>query len=169
MSELIGVSIGNRPVISMPALVRPSSLAGLLVSSTTRRQPSISSIRDCHAVVALVVVKAERGVGVDRVEARVLQLVGPQLVGEANAATFLRKIKDDAAAGLLQPRQRQFQLIAAIAPARTEHVAGQASGMDAAPAPVSSGPGADDHRNRILAERIAEHDKARRTPQLSGT
>ena len=88
-------------------------------------------MRDRDAVVALVIVEAERGVGVDRIEAGVLKLVGAHLVGEADAAAFLREIKDDAAAGLLQPRQRKPELVAAIAAPRAEHVAGEAGRMDA--------------------------------------
>ena len=45
LSALIGVSSGMRPVISIPALARPSSLAGLLVSRMTRVAPSIWSMR----------------------------------------------------------------------------------------------------------------------------
>ena len=51
-----------------------------------------------NAVVALVVIEAERGVGIDRVEAVVLHLIGAHLVGEAKAAAFLRQIQNDAAA-----------------------------------------------------------------------
>jgi hypothetical protein len=49
-------------------------------------------------VIALVVRKAERGIGVDGVEAIVLKLICSHLVGETKSATFLRQIKDDAAA-----------------------------------------------------------------------
>ena len=51
------------------------------------------------AVVALVVGEAEPLVGVDRVEPAVLQRVGAELVGEADAAAFLAQVEQDPAAG----------------------------------------------------------------------
>src|SRR5262249_55637110 len=53
------------------------------------------------AVVALVVVEAERGVGVDRVETLVLELIGAHLVDKSDAAPFLLEIEDHAATGLV--------------------------------------------------------------------
>ena len=44
------------------------------------------------AVVALIIVEAERGVGVEGVEAVILQLICPHLVGEAKSAALLRQI-----------------------------------------------------------------------------
>ncbi len=46
----------------------------------------------------LVGVEAQLLVGVERVEAGILQLVGAQLVDEADAAAFLREIEQHAAA-----------------------------------------------------------------------
>ncbi len=80
-------------------------------------------------VVALVVVEAERGVGVDRVEPAVLKFVGAHLVDQAEATPFLVEVEDDAAAGGLEPLERELQLVAAVAATRAEHVAGQAGGM----------------------------------------
>src|ERR1043166_1675189 len=79
------------------------------------------------AVIALVVVEAKRGVGLDRIEARILQRIGADLVGKPEAAAFLLEIEDDAAALFIQPRQRKPKLIAAVATARAEHIAGEAS------------------------------------------
>ena len=81
------------------------------------------------AVIALVVVEAERCVGIQRVETFVLQLVGPHLVGEPQPATLLFEIQDDATPLFLEPDDRQSELIAAIATPRTEYIPGQASRM----------------------------------------
>ena len=116
---------------------------------------------DRHAIVALVVVEAERGVGIDRVEACVLQLVGPHLVGKTDATALLGEIEDHATARFVEPRQRQLELIAAIAAAGAEHVAGQACRMDANRHRLRQVGRTDDHRDRVIAERIAEHDEAR--------
>ena len=62
------------------------------------RTPSSRQNLDAHAVVALIGLEAEALVGLDRVEPFVLQLVGADLVGEADAAAFLVEIEQDAAA-----------------------------------------------------------------------
>ena len=51
-------------------------------------------------IIALVVGKAQPAVGVDRVEPAILQRIGAQLVGEADAAPFLAQVEQHAAAGL---------------------------------------------------------------------
>ena len=68
----------------------------------------------------------ELEVGVDGVEALLLQLVGPQLVQQADAAALLREVEQDALALLLDAQQRVLELLAAVAAQRVEHVAGQA-------------------------------------------
>jgi hypothetical protein len=57
----------------MPAFVRPWSLAGLLVSSDPRAVQHPEHVCG-DAVIALIVIEAECGVGVERVEAVVLRL-----------------------------------------------------------------------------------------------
>src|ERR1051326_1383240 len=101
-----------------------------------------------NAVVALVVVEAEGGVGVDRVEALILELISAHLVDEPDAAPFLLEIEDHAAAGLVEPRQRELELVAAVAAARAEHVAGEAGRMQP-------------HRHRLGKNRLANHDRDR--------
>src|SRR6266851_4023678 len=100
-----------RLTISMPAFVRSSSLARLLVSSTIRVQLSI--------------VKAECGVGVEGVEAVVLQLICSHLVGETKPAAFLRQIENDAAAEVFEQRHSEPKLVPAVPAPRAEHVARQ--------------------------------------------
>jgi len=67
------------------------------------------------AIVTFIVVESERGVGVDRIETLVLQLVRPHLVGETEPASFLRHIEDDTATEVFELRQSQPKLISAIA------------------------------------------------------
>src|SRR5215471_4619930 len=81
------------------------------------------------AVIAFVVVEAQHGVGVDGIETVVLQLIGADLVGEAEAAALLLQVKNDPTAMLLELRKRQAKLIAAVASPRAEHVSRQASRM----------------------------------------
>jgi hypothetical protein len=49
-------------------------------------------------VVAFIIVEAKNAVGVDCVESCILQLISSTLVGQAEAATFLHKVKHDAPA-----------------------------------------------------------------------
>src|SRR5205814_2752953 len=65
------------------------------------------------AIIALVIVEPERCVGVDRIETRVLQLIGAHLVGKAKPAPFLLEVNDDAAAQFIEARQCQAELVAA--------------------------------------------------------
>ena len=84
----------------MPAAVRLDVFAGLFVSSATRPTPRSWRIAAPTRVVAVVDRQAELDVGVDGVEALVLQLVGPQLVGDADApALVAAQVDDDAGAG----------------------------------------------------------------------
>src|SRR5260370_35353284 len=57
-------------------------------------------------VAALVGVEAELLVGVYRVETGILELVGAQLVDKTDATAFLGEIKQHAAAGLCDRRDR---------------------------------------------------------------
>ena len=83
------------------------------------------------AVVADVGREAELLVGRDGVVALVLQLVGLQLVDEADAAALLQEVEEHAAAGLDDLLHRELELLAAVAARRAEDVAGQALRVDA--------------------------------------
>ena len=122
-----------------------------------------------HAIVALVVVETERGVGVDRIEAGVLQLVGPHLVGEAEAAAFLREIEDDAAAGLLsrasaswswspQSQRREPN----TSPVRHAEWMRTGTGFDRSGVPTITATGSSPNASRNTTKRV-------RTPEFSGT
>src|SRR4029077_17144203 len=108
------------------------------------------------AVVPLVVVEAERGIGVDGIEALILQRIGAHLVGEPEAAPFLLEIKNNAAALFVEPLGREAELVTTVAAARSEHVAGKKRRMQ----PHRDGLGkirlADDHGDGAAADSIAE-------------
>ncbi len=98
------------------------------------------------AEVALVLREADDLVGVDRVQALILQAIGAQLVGKADAAPFLRQVQQHAAALRVDRCHAAPQLLAAVAAQAAEQVAGEAGGMQA-------------HRHRVLPLRgIADHD-----------
>ena len=105
-------------------------------------QPEVDQDLRADAVVAQVGGQAELEVRVDGVEAVLLELVGAQLVEQADAATLLREVEEHAAALVLDPLQRVVELLAAVAAQRVEDVAGQALRVHAdqhvAPRPRSS-------------------------------
>jgi hypothetical protein len=82
-------------------------------------------------VVAGVVFEAELAVGFHSVEATVLKLVGFDLVNQADAPAFLRKIKEHAGRFFGDLIEREFELGAAIAALRSEDVSREALGVDA--------------------------------------
>ena len=86
--------------------------------------------RGC-GVVAGVDRQAERDVRVDGVEPAVLQRVRADLVVQADAATLVTQVEDDAALLARDRLERRLQLLAAVAAQRAEHVAGQTLGVQA--------------------------------------
>src|SRR5690606_42077523 len=76
-----------------------------------------------RAVVAVIHLEAEGLVGLDRVHPPLLQLVGAKLVQQPDAAPLLLHVEDHAPALPLYLLHGHGQLIAAVAPHRTEYVA----------------------------------------------
>ena len=100
-----------------------------------------------HLEVTLVHPEAQRVVGIQGVQPRILPPVGAQLVGDADAPPFLRQVQHDAAAVLRQPLHRAAQLIAAVTAQAAKEIARQARGMQP-----------DPHRFLAVEVRIADDD-----------
>ena len=81
-------------------------------------------------VLPLIGLVAERQVGVDRVQALVLEVVGPQLVPQPNAAALLAQVDQNAGTLLSDAFDRQVELLPTIAAQGTEHIPCEALGMD---------------------------------------
>ena len=81
---------------------------------------------DADAVVARIGFVTEREVRFDGVEALVLQRVGFDLFGDADAPPLLRQVNEHASAFALDHIERHVQLVAAIAAERFEQIAGKA-------------------------------------------
>ena len=95
------------------------------------------------AVVAGVRGQAQLEVGVDGVVAGVLQLIGLQLVQQADAAALVTAHVEHHAAALAgDHRHRGVELGTAVTPTGTEHVAGEALRVHAHEHVVPVGPGA---------------------------
>src|SRR4051812_11524916 len=82
-------------------------------------------------VIALVVGESEAAVGVDGVEAAILQRIGAELVRKADSAAFLAQIEQQSTARRADDAQRLLELRSAIAFQRAEYVAGQALAVQA--------------------------------------
>src|SRR4051795_12505639 len=103
-------------------------LLGLVGGLGEQREPADAE-RGEHlrrrAVVPLVLAAAETHVGLERVQAPLLQGVGIELRVETDAATFLPQVEQEAADGA-DPLEGLPELRTAVAPLAAEHVAGQA-------------------------------------------
>ena len=97
-------------------------------------------------IVALVGFEAEMMIGFNGVVPGVLELIGLQLIHQADAPSFLKLIDQDSGAAFGNSFQREVELIAAIAAAGPEHIAGQALGMDA-------------QQGRLFGNRIPHHER----------
>lgn len=76
-------------------------------------------------IAAFVVAEAQHLVGVDGIQAVVLQVVGPQLVGQTDTPPFLGEVQQNAATAFGDGGHAAAQLLAAIAAQAAEQVAGE--------------------------------------------
>ena len=99
-------------------------MSGLLVMSLhTRETPRSLQHLGIHAVVPTVIRVADLAVRVHRVKTLFLQVVGGDLVEDADAASLVRRVVDDhALARLIHQTHRLLELCATIAAERAEHV-----------------------------------------------
>ena len=138
----------------------PVSLLRVVREDADRRQPEVGEDLDADPVLARVGGEAELEVRLDRVEALLLQLVGLQLVQQADAAALLRHVEEHAALLGADPRERELELLAAVAAQRVEDVAGEALGVDAHEHVLLALDLAADERDVVLAgQRLAERDR----------
>ena len=133
-----------------PVALQPADLLRVVGEDADARQPEVDQDLRADAVVAQVDRQAELEVGVDRVQALVLEVVGAQLVQQADPAALLGEVEQDAGALALDHRQRRLELLAAIAAQRVEDVAGQALGVDAHEHVVDARDVALDQRDVVL-------------------
>src|SRR5437870_6002484 len=76
--------------------------------------------------------KTKRAVRIDRVETVILKVVRRNLVDDADAPSFLGEVQEDAFGRPPESLQCGIQLLAAVAPLRTEYIAGHAFELRAA-------------------------------------
>ncbi len=120
--DLDGLAPGDAQAVAL----QRDDLLGVVGHDADRRQAEIGEDLRAGAVVAQVRREAELHVGLDGVEALLLERVGLELVDEADAAALLAHVQDDAGALRLDAPQRLRKLLAAVAAQRAEGVAGEA-------------------------------------------
>ena len=90
------------------------------------RQAQVLEDLQADAVVARVGAVAQGEVGLDGVEPLVLEVVGPDLLDQADAPPLLRQVDQGADPLVADHRQGHVELVAAVAAQRVEQVAGEA-------------------------------------------
>ena len=113
-------------------------------------QAEVDQDLGADAVVAQVGGEPELQVRVDGVEALLLELVGAQLVQQADPAALLGEVQQDARALALDHRHRRLELLAAVAAQRVEDVTGEALGVDSDQHVLDAPHVALDHRDVVL-------------------
>ena len=90
MCGLAGIWCGTRSATSNSRSFQSRNLVGIV----GQQSDSVDAERPQHRrrmpIIALVIGEAEPPVGIDGVEPAVLERIGAELVGEADAAAFLR-------------------------------------------------------------------------------
>ena len=133
-------------------------------------QAEVAEDLGADPVVAEVGGQAELEVGLDRVGALLLELVGAELVEQPDPAPLLGEVEEDAPALLLDHRERRRELLAAVAAHAVEDVAGEALAVDADEDLLGAVDLALDHRDvvfvvdeRAIADRgeVAERGRQR--------
>ena len=109
----------------------PGRLLRVVRQDANRRQAEIGEDLVADPPVARIGGEAEGEVRLDGVEALLLELVGLQLVQQADPAPFLRHVEEHSSFLRSDSLQRELELLAAVAFERVEDVAGQALRMDA--------------------------------------
>ena len=130
-SGLGGWSEGTRSTMSRPKPSRPPYFMGLLVMSRMVVTPRSTRIWAPMPYSRLSTGQAQLQVGVDGVVALLLEVVGPELVGQADAPALVApQVDDDPVPSSAMSRSASWQLGPAVAAQRAEDVAGQALGVD---------------------------------------
>ena len=103
--------VGDREPVALEA----EDLLRVVGEDPDARQPEVDQDLGADPVVAEVGGQAELQVGVDGVEALLLELVGAQLVEQADPAALLGEVEQDAPALAARSSPARLELLAAVA------------------------------------------------------
>jgi hypothetical protein len=107
-----------------PETLEAGDLLGVVRQQSHLVNPEVGENLRTDAVIALIGREPEQHVGFDRIGAAVLQCIGAQLVGEADAAAFLMQIEQHAAAFFGNRGECRLALRGTIAADRVQRIAG---------------------------------------------
>src|SRR2546426_953207 len=110
--DLDGYALGDVKTVSL----EPDDLLRIVGQELQVLDPEVHENLSADAVVAKVGVEAQRGVGLDRVLALVLKLVGAHLVEQPDPAPLLPHVDEDPAPFGLDPGESLVELKPAVAP-----------------------------------------------------
>ncbi len=129
--------------------------------------------RQADGVVAHVRREAQTLVGLHRIGAAILQLIGADLVQQADATALLPQVEQHAAPFGRDGLQRGLQLCTTVAAQAEQRVTGQAFGMQTAQHRLAVRHIAHRQRNmllaRILVEKSMHGEHAERRRQFGGS
>src|SRR5262245_6077757 len=107
----VGRDLQGHPLDDMqPVAFQPGALRRVVGEQAQVLHPEIDEDLGADPVVTQISLEAQQVVRFDRVFTLVLQLVGPDLVVETDAASFLTKVDDDASSLTLNDRERLVEL-----------------------------------------------------------
>jgi hypothetical protein len=92
--------------------------------------PKVPEYLDSSVVATFIGTEAQRAIGVDSVQAFLLQQIRSKLVAQTDTPTLLRQIQEDASAPGGEDAQAGMQLFTAIASEAAEEIAGKAGGVE---------------------------------------
>jgi len=106
-------------------------LRGVVRHELDRRHPEDPKHAGGTLVTPQIRREAEDSVRIDRVETVVLEVIRRDLVHDTDAAALLGEVQEDALRGSPDSLHRGIELLAAVAPLRTEDIARHAFGVEA--------------------------------------
>ena len=135
------------------------SLAGIICEQANTLDAELVQYRGRQAEIPAVGLEAQGVIGLDGVDAGILQLVSLQLCHQANAAALLIFVDHETTTFRGDGLHGQFELIVAVATQRPEHLAGEALRVDAEQR-RGAGQVAEDDGQRCLGRFAAVRDLA---------
>ena len=112
-------------------LAKAHSLARIVREQANTLDAEVAQDRGRQAEIPAIGLEPQRVIGLDRVDAGILQLVSLQLCHQADAAALLIFVNHEPATFLGDRLHGHLELVVAVAAQRPEHLAGEALRMDA--------------------------------------
>ncbi len=103
---------------------------GIVGQQPDRADPQVLEDQGGHMIIAFIGLMPQQEIGIYRVVACVLEVIGAQFVQKADAATFLAQVDKDSTFGGGNAMESLVQLLTAVAAERAEDIACTTFRMD---------------------------------------